>query len=327
MTWYNAATGLWDGAWWNSANVITTLANFAEQFPNEIKHITDQVFPTTLEKAPKAYGFTGFLNGFYDDELWWVLAWIKVFDVTGEKKYLDKAAEIFEDSKNSFGTSSCGALWWDKAHSGTNSVENALYITAAAKLANRRPSTPHSGYYYNEAIKAYDWFLASGLINSDNLVNDHLSAAPGCKNDLSTPIFTYNQGIILSGLVELAWSAPNPAKFNDLANTLATAGIKHFSDSNGILHEPCEPNCSSDLQQFKGVFGRNVLFMVNRMNGITAEQKATYTDFLKKNADSIWANSQVDNQLGLIWSGPKGSVTIQTQSSALDVIVGAACVS
>jgi len=189
------------------------------------------------------------------------------------------------------------------------------------------PSTPSSGYYYNEAIKAYDWFLASGLINSDNLVNDHLSAAPGCKNDLTTPIFTYNQGIILSGLVELAWSAPDPSKFNNLAHTLAQAGLDHFTDDNGILHENlCEPNCSADLQQFKGVFGRNILFMVNRMNGITDAQKQTYTKFLQVNADSIWQNSQVSNQLGLVWSGPKGSVTIQTQSSALDVIVGAACV-
>lgn len=81
MTWYSAATGLWDGAWWNSANVITTLADFAEHFPNEISHITDQVFPITLAVAPTNYGFNGFLNGYYDDELWWVLAWIKVYDV------------------------------------------------------------------------------------------------------------------------------------------------------------------------------------------------------------------------------------------------------
>jgi len=112
MTWYNSGTGLWDGAWWNSANVITTLADFQERFPAEIAHITSHVFPTTLEMAPKAFGFTGFINDYYDDELWWVLAWIKVFDVTGERKYLDKAAEIFEDSKNSFGTSSCKALWY-----------------------------------------------------------------------------------------------------------------------------------------------------------------------------------------------------------------------
>lgn len=110
-TWYNAATGLWDGAWWNSANVITTIADFAEHFPGEIDHIADQVFPTTLLQAPKALGFTGFLNGYYDDELWWALAWIKVYDVTGDQKYLTTAAAIFEDAKSAFGTSNCGGLW------------------------------------------------------------------------------------------------------------------------------------------------------------------------------------------------------------------------
>jgi predicted alpha-1,6-mannanase (GH76 family) len=217
---------------------------------------------------------------------------------------------------------------WDKAHSGTNSVENELYLTAAAKLANRLPSTPSGGYYFNEAIKAYKWFINSGLINSDNLINDHLDFK-SCKNDLTTPVFTYNQGIILSGLTELAWSAGSNAHiYNDLANKLALAGIEHFTDDNGILHENlCEPNCSPDLQQFKGIFGRNIQFMVNRATGLSAENRAKYTKFLQVNADSVWKNDQADNQLGLVWSGPLGAVTIQTQSSALDVIVGAACVS
>lgn len=112
QTWYDAATGLWDKAWWNSANVLTTLADFAEHFPGDIDHITDQVFPTTLLQAPGAFGFKGFLNDYYDDELWWTLAWIKVYDVTGNRTYLDTAAAIFEDSKISFGSSNCGALWY-----------------------------------------------------------------------------------------------------------------------------------------------------------------------------------------------------------------------
>jgi hypothetical protein len=110
-SWYNSATGLWDGAWWNSANVVTTLADFAQHFPGDIDNVTDKVFPITLAKAPKAAGSAGFINGYYDDELWWTLAWIQVYDVTGNKTYLDTAATIFENSKISFGSSNCGALW------------------------------------------------------------------------------------------------------------------------------------------------------------------------------------------------------------------------
>lgn len=55
--------------------------------------------------------------------------------------------------------------------------------------------------------------------------------------------------------------------------------------------------------------------------------RTRYISFLQTNANAIWADDQANNQLGLIWSGPLGAVTIETQSSALDVIVGAACVS
>lgn len=204
-------------------------------------------------------------------------------------------------------------------------MENELYLTAAAKLANRRPSTPSTGYYYEEAVKAYNWFVNSGLINSQNLINNGLNLKT-CQND-GNVVFSYNQGIILSGLAELAWASGDNS-YIDLANTLALAGIDNLTDDNGILHEKCEStsSCNADMQQFKGVFGRNIQFLVNRA-AIPADTLNTYKTFLQKNADSIWANDNVSNQLGLVWSGPTSTATVQTQASALDAIVGAACVS
>ncbi|TVY28354.1 Mannan endo-1,6-alpha-mannosidase [Lachnellula hyalina] len=331
QTYYSASTGLWSNAWWNSANALTLLADFQEYFPDKAKPTTNTVFPTTLKQAPANLGFASFINGFYDDELWWVLAWIKVYDVTGDTTYLDTAATLFENSKIAWGTTpaACkGGLWWDKAHTSVNAVANALYITAAAKLANRRPSTPSSGYYYDEAVKATTWFMNSGMINSQNQINDGLDLANNCVNN-NGPVFTYNQGIILSGLVELTWASGDDS-YNELANTLATATISIMTDANGILHEACESTggCDSNLQQFKGIFGRNIQFLYNRANILPANTKTLYQSFLQTNANAIWANDQVDNQLGLVWSGPSSSMaTLQTQSSALDAIVGAAAVS
>ncbi|CZT44855.1 hypothetical protein WAI453_005609 [Rhynchosporium graminicola] len=322
MVWYNAATGLWQEAWWPSANVITMLANFHEYFPDMAKGITDRVFETTFAVAEKT--FPGFINGFYDDELWWAIAWIEVYDTTKDEKYLNKAAAIFEDSKAAWGASPCGGLWWDKAHTQIGAVENELYLSAAAKLANRRPHYPSEHYYYDEAIKAYDWFIQSGLINSDNVINNGLNIKT-CKND-GNYVFSYNQGIILGGLAELSW-ATNDMRYNELANTIALAAMRNLTNANGILTDPCDRGCNSDTEQFKGVFGRNIQFLINRATGLPDATRRIYTDFLRKNADSIWAYDQVDNQMGLVWSGPKGKSSIQTQSSALDAIVGAACVS
>ncbi|KAF4628252.1 hypothetical protein G7Y89_g9898 [Cudoniella acicularis] len=323
QTWYSASTGLYSNAWWNSANVITMLADFQDYFPSQAEPTTNSVFPTTLANAPGGGGFPGFINGYYDDELWWALAWIKVFDVTQNSTYLDMAASIFEDAKSVWGTATCGGLWWDKAHTQNGAVENELYLTTAAKLANRSPLTPSNGYYLAEAKKAHDWFLASGLINSNNTINNGLNLQT-CQNDANV-VFSYNQGIILSGLAEMTWSTGDDS-YNVLANTIATAAIAALTDANGVLHELCEPNaCDSDEQQFKGIFGRNIQFLYSRADVLPDDTKALYLNFLTANANSIWANDQANNQLGLDWSGPDATVTVETQSSALDVIVGAAC--
>jgi predicted alpha-1,6-mannanase (GH76 family) len=327
QTWYDTQTGLWQNAWWNSANALTTLADFQASQPDAIESITGVVFPNTLSHAPANPGYANFLDQYYDDELWWALAWIEVYDVTGDTKYLDTASAIFEDAKAAWGTTPCGGgIWWNKHHTYVNAIANELYITTAAKLANRKPNNPSGGYYWDEAVKAYTWFMKSGMINSDNLVNDGLNSS--CMNN-GIEAFTYNQGVILSGLTEMALSSGDNS-YNDLANTLALAGIAHFTDAQGILHEPCEPNsCDGDEGQFKGVFARNIQFMVNRANSMPADAKTKYIQFLQTNADAIWANQQ-NGEVGLVWSDPleqQKPATIQTQSSALDMLVAAAAVS
>jgi predicted alpha-1,6-mannanase (GH76 family) len=206
-----------------------------------------------------------------------------------------------------------------------NAIANELFLTASVKLANRIPTNSE---YFTMAVEAYDWFIASGLINSKNIITDGLNiGVKPCKSgDIQG--WTYNQGVILSGLAELTWSTGDP-KYNNLANTLATASMAHYANnSQMILHEPCEPDCSTDLSQFKGIYGRNIQFLVNRANVLPANLKSQFVTFLQNNANEIWAKDKgVDNQLGLVWSGPPSVATVETQSSALDAIVGAACVS
>lgn len=116
-TYWNAPSGLWgsydDGKfspqWWPSANVLTMMANYYGRYPTAATWMPD-VFATILTHAP-AYA-KGFLNDYYDDELWWVLAWIQVYDATGNVTYLNTAAAIYEDSKSVYGNTPCGGLWY-----------------------------------------------------------------------------------------------------------------------------------------------------------------------------------------------------------------------
>jgi predicted alpha-1,6-mannanase (GH76 family) len=79
QSWYDQKTGLYrTTGWWNSANAITTLADYAQATGSRQ---FDPVFQNTFIAAQKTSA--GFLNRFYDDEGWWALAWIDVYDITG----------------------------------------------------------------------------------------------------------------------------------------------------------------------------------------------------------------------------------------------------
>jgi len=103
--------------------------------------------------------------------------------VTGDRKYLQTAQSIFDDMDKAYGTTPCGGLWWDKAHTYVNAIANELYVDVAAHLATRS-SQYRSGYYLDKAMTAWKWFQNSGLINSDSNINDGLDSS--CKNNGGT---------------------------------------------------------------------------------------------------------------------------------------------
>jgi uncharacterized protein YyaL (SSP411 family) len=94
--WYVPESGLYrTTGWWNSGNAITALANFSRVSGTE-KYLP--VFANTLRAAQTGHdGAKGFINTYYDDEGWWALAWIDVYDLTHDATYLRMADSIFSD--------------------------------------------------------------------------------------------------------------------------------------------------------------------------------------------------------------------------------------
>lgn len=98
----------------------------------------------------------------------------------------------------------------------------------------------------------WDWFKGSGIINDQNLINDGLEidSDDSCFNNGDT-VWSYNQGVILGGLVELS-RATGDFGYLSGATSIAEAAIEALSEG-GILHESCEANgCGADGSQFKG---------------------------------------------------------------------------
>ncbi|KAL0944467.1 glycosyl hydrolase [Colletotrichum truncatum] len=349
-TWYNIGTGLWDEAWWNSANVFTTLAEFGDlnrdaanqlNIGGILKNTFDQAQKTTASVSKSmnaaglvtssyaifkrdvpmikgrqfsAQGFPNFINEFYDDEGWWALGLIRAYDITGDNEYFDMAVRIFADMKTGGNTNCNGGIYWNKDRKYVNAIANELYLAVAASLANRDPSNKD---YLNIATSQWSWFKASGMINKDGTINDGLDG--DCKNN-GANVWSYNQGVVLGGLVELSRATGDTSVLTDAAN-IAKAAIKALSDDNGVLHDTCEPSCGSDGNQFKGIFVRNLRYLH------AVAPQSEFKNFLIKNADSNWSkNRDSQGKLGVVWSGPVQGVSGPSHSSALDSIVAAIAV-
>lgn len=306
--WYNPNRGTWrTTGWWNAANALEAVIDYMA-LTKDRRYL--DVVETTFEKNQAG----GFLNEFYDDEGWWGLTWIKAYDLTKDRRYLDMAKRIFEDMKGGWDDTFGGGVWWKKDRRYKNAIPNELYLTLAARLHQRTSREKGvSGSYREWAQREWDWFKASGMINDRNLINDGLNRE-GKNNGGQT--WTYNQGVILGGLVEM-YRITRKRSYLEQAESIADAAIQSLVNEQGILMEPCERNsdCGGDGPQFKGIFMRNlgVLYSVTK--------KRAYRDFIRRNADSIWAeNRNEQNQLGLRWAGPFDRADASRQSSALDAL-------
>ena len=312
QSWYARSTGLYQTTgWWNSANAITVLANYSRVSHDKRYR---SVFANTFEQAQETS--QGFINQYYDDEGWWALAWIDVYDLTKKPQYLAMARSIFADMAGGWDSTCGGGIWWSKDKNYKNAIANELFLSVAAHLAARSTNSARErARYLDWAHREWYWFAASGMINEQHVINDGLDFRT-CQNNQGNT-WSYNQGVILGGLVELNDAVPDPV-LPATAQAIASAALAKLTDANGILHDSCEPNCGVDGVQFKGIFVRNLMALDQ------ARPDPRYKTFFNINAQSIWNTSRnTKKQFGEVWSGPFDAGNAAIQSSALDAFVAA----
>ena len=313
QSWYNWDTGLWESTgWWNSANALHAVIDYASLTKNDNYHAA---IANTFHKH--AHG--KYLNHYYDDEGWWALTWIAAHDLTHDARYLDIAEIIFRDMCTGWDDICDGGLWWNKERKYKNAITNELFLSIASRLYRRT----NNDFFLAWAYKEWRWLFNSGLMNSEQLINDGLE---DCKNN-GQPTWTYNQGVILGALAEMIYFNRNLDSYygGDIqyiitAKNIADAAIIMLIDEYGTLADAGEEHeTGGDGPQFKGIFIRNLATLYRTIIKETHMTVEPYRQFIIKNADSIWDNNRTDeNKFGLQWSGPVDKTDAARQSSALD---------
>jgi predicted alpha-1,6-mannanase (GH76 family) len=311
-TFYDDTTGRWSDDWWRAASTVEVAIEYARQ-TGDASYI--DVIDTTFEKR-KAEQSGNFLNDYYDDEGWWALAWINAYDLTHNAKYLDMAKVIFADMTLGWNADHCGGgVYWRKTDETKNAIPNELFLAIAARLHLRTPGDTGPGSYRDWAEREWAWFEASGMIGEGGLVVDGLNSAT-CE--AGGEVFTYNQGVILGGLVDLFRITGDDALL-DAAERIARAGIAYSTTPEGVLVETARfQNCTGDCIPFKGIFARNVAYLYGERPLV--ELKA----FLLRQSDALWEGDRsADNLFGSFWPGPFDAADALYQTAALDALIGA----
>ncbi|KAK3504957.1 glycoside hydrolase [Neurospora crassa] len=323
---YNPSEGRWspDVAWWISGTALQAVLDYmhvtgSRDYLSQAHEIIEK------QKAPLPWwpqGDGNFRAASTDDTGWWALAMLRMFDLTGDKQYLTIAMQDEQYIWNYWTDTECGGgIYVDiKAMTYKNAIANALYIKLAAGLHLRTGDAR----YLARALKAHQWFVESGMINAEELINDGLTQdkANGVCFNNEGPTWSYLQGVVIGGLVELFRTTLNETYIRSAA-TLANAVISSpqlTPASTGILTDyACEgtaEGCNYDQQSFKGIFARNLgeldVLMVGR----------PYRTYLEQNANSAYQKARnADDTYGTNWSGPFDGSSLAKQQSAASLWV------
>jgi hypothetical protein len=322
---YDPNTAYWPSSWWNSAVALSTVIDYMRQTGDtRYAWIVDRTYQVDKASFPAGARSSDPIDGDFisratDDSEWWALAWIDAYDLTHNAAYLNEAVTIANYVNGLWDTSTCGGgVWWDRERTYKNSVTNGLYITIAAELHNRIAGDTQ---WLGRATTAWNWFTASGLINSAGLVNDGLTS--GCANNGQT-VWSYNQGLAIGAGVEI-WKATGDSAALATARRLADAALASPSlVTGGVLTESCDApasDCDDNGKQFKGVFMR----YLQDLDGVTG---GAYAAFARTQADSVWNDRDSLNRLGERWAGGGTSAhpnvrDFRTQASALSALLAA----
>jgi predicted alpha-1,6-mannanase (GH76 family) len=289
LTFYNAGTGAWTtptGEAWQPALGI-------EAVINTYQRTRDQRLRDVIDRSFARYN--GRRSDFFDDDAWYLNAWIRAYDVTGDTKFLNEAKALFARITTAWDGTCNGGVWWNVARTQKNAITNELFLLSAARLHRRAPNGTGSGSYYDWAFREWNWFKNSGLIvkrtnlatNRDRFVIDALDLGT-CQRSSGAQAFTYNQGVILGALVEL-WRIDadrgHLQDAEDIADTFASdAAPELFSLRSPILAEAGNSARIADAHVFKGIFAQGLARLYDADRG----NRPFYRVFLANNANAVF---------------------------------------
>lgn len=304
----------WSTNWWTTATTLDTVIEY-EKNTGDRRYVADvaAIYDTDVEQG----GFAGhdFVNDYTDDSLWWGVAWLHAYQLTGDRRYLATAQHVADYAATMWTPSCAGGVEWANGNvpggQQKNAVTNELYGQLNAELYN----VTRVRAYHDRAVQEWNWFARSGMIQSNDMIIDHLDA--DCR--ATSGALSYTQGVVLAELVALRTATGVDAVLTRNAVMLADASTTDPRlNPHGVLRDLCTPECVRDSGSFQGMY----FLDLGRLND--ALPGHPYTSYLNRQAATMYDHDRaVGDEYGDLLAGPVHVATVWTQASAVALLVAA----
>ncbi|KAI4120240.1 MAG: hypothetical protein LQ338_007165 [Usnochroma carphineum] len=292
-------------------------------------------------------------------------------------QFAHRARLFYDLAAKGWDTSLCGGgmVWNPYLSPYKNAITNQLFISASISMylhfpgddnpspfsfrnpvrssTGLQPAKPHDPQYLEHAVEAYQWLKTSGMRNWKGLYADgfHISGWKGGANgsigtgrcDLrNEQVYTYNQGVILSGLKGL-WEATGSESYLEdghelIRNVVAATGWDTRGTRwrwqwsglgrNGVMEEACDSRgtCSQNGHTFKGIFFHHLTLFCSKLpstgfsdgafNTYGADDRLaawheelceSYGLWLRNNAQAAYLTRDNESEFGTWWGIPAGN--------------------
>ena len=214
-------------------------------------------------------------NPFVDDMEWIALAQIRMFESCGNKDYIAKARQLYDDwiwptwGPENEAPWYGGITWKTDVNKSKNACSNGPAAIIAARLyqfydkAGFKDSKKREAYLA-EAVKIYAWLKRNLYDLETGAIRDNMNLA----GRIDPAVYTYNPGTFIGAAHEL-YQITGDKQYIDDAIHAANYVVDNMSNNDGILSN----STHGDGGLFHGIFFRYFVKLINNKDVPTEVRK------------------------------------------------------
>lgn len=205
------------------------------------------------------------------------------------------ANQTFAEVWNIWDSKCGGGLYWSRNQAKSAGYKSTITNVQQMLLGAQLTDVTKDQTYVKNADQVFQWLKSAGLLTADGSLYDGIDAAENCK--ISRPLYSYNAGLLL-GAFGWMYKVTNQQSYIQEASTVLKQTLNYFS-KDGIITDPCEPNCPLNSAQFKGALIRGLGFLYEFTPDQT--QKQQIKDVLSKSVQAMLKVCDNDWNCGGFW--------------------------